>query len=92
MVSDRQHPVTTADDGDYWRLLVPGSYEIQASIDGYKPQRKVVEVDQEKVTILDFHLKPSQEDFEGEQSTGVSRLVRRENKFPRRIKDHILSV
>lgn len=73
-VSDRQHPVTTAADGDYWRLLVPGSYEIQASCEGYKPQRKVVEVHSDKVSVLNFNLKPSHDDGEVRESyTGVSR-------------------
>ena len=72
-VSDRQHPVTTATDGDYWRLLVPGSYEIQAAITGYKPQRKVIEVHSDHVSLLDFNLKPSHDEGElDEADTGVS--------------------
>ncbi len=72
-VSDRQHPVTTATDGDYWRLLVPGSYEIQATKTGYKPKRKVIEVHSEHVSVLDFNLKPSHDEGElDEPYTGVS--------------------
>ncbi|XP_028403606.1 carboxypeptidase D-like [Dendronephthya gigantea] len=70
-VSDRQHPVATAKDGDYWRLLVPGSYEIQAISTGYKPQRKVIEVHSDKVAVLDFALKPFRDDGEDEAFAGL---------------------
>ena len=71
-VSDRQHPVTTATDGDYWRLLVPGSYEIQATKTGYKPQRKVVEVHYNQASVLDFNLKSVRDDGDQDEPyTGV---------------------
>ena len=72
-VSDRQHPVATATDGDYWRLLVPGSYELQATKAGYKPQRKVVEVHYSQASVLDFSLKPVRDDGDPDEPyTGVS--------------------
>lgn len=71
-VSDRQHPVTSAADGDYWRLLVPGSYEIEATCSGFRSQRKLVEVHSDQVTELNFILKPSKDDDDEQYNGRVS--------------------
>eukprot|EP00118_Oscarella_pearsei_P021563 m.242731 g.242731 ORF g.242731 m.242731 type:complete len:1454 (+) comp40223_c1_seq5:168-4529(+) len=56
----RHHPVHTAKDGDFWRLLVPGSYDISASLSGYETVHKSVQVVDGKVVEVDFELKPLQ--------------------------------
>jgi hypothetical protein len=55
------HDITSVHDGDYWRLLTPGEYEITVSADGYEPSTKLVEVtmnheDHEVAPILNFQL------------------------------------
>lgn len=61
-VADRRHDVTSAKDGDYWRLLVPGSYEITATANNYQPQTHLIELRASEGKILNFTLKPNQED------------------------------
>lgn len=61
-VADRRHDITSSKDGDYWRLLVPGSYEITASADGYQPQTRLVELHAFEGHTVNFILKPNQED------------------------------
>lgn len=61
-VADRRHDITSSKDGDYWRLLVPGSYEITASADGYQPQTRLVELNAFEGHTLNFTLKPNQDD------------------------------
>merc|ERR1711997_381112 len=55
------HDVTSVHDGDYWRLLTPGEYEVTASSDGYEPSTKLVEVnmnheEHKEAPILKFQL------------------------------------
>lgn len=51
------HNVTTSAYGDYWRLLLPGTYKVTASAKGFKPETKLVDVIQNHVTVLNFTLK-----------------------------------
>ncbi|MFT7803295.1 carboxypeptidase D [Arapaima gigas] len=65
------HTVTTSKDGDYWRLLVPGTYSVTASARGYSSVTVYATVPAEGVEKLDFRLTrvhseemdPSEEDF-----------------------------
>ena len=52
-------------DGDYWRLLTPGEYELTAVAEGYEPQTKLIEIsspEKEEAPILNFELLPETED------------------------------
>lgn len=44
-------------DGDYWRLLNPGEYQVTASAEGYLPSSRTCRVMYDHYpTICDFHL------------------------------------
>lgn len=52
----------TAMNGEYWRLLTPGVYEVMAAKSNYIPQTKTVQVepkksDKEQAKIVNFQLK-----------------------------------
>lgn len=55
-VDNRNHPVTSARDGDYWRLLLPGSYEVEVSKKGYFPVKRTIEVTRGPATRQEFTL------------------------------------
>ncbi|KAL7648646.1 UNVERIFIED_CONTAM: hypothetical protein RMT77_000552 [Armadillidium vulgare] len=56
--------VSTASDGDYWRLLIPGTYQVSAIANGYETQTKSVTTKLAEVTQLDFNM-----------TTGLSRSI-----------------
>jgi len=55
-VDDRNHISHTQKDGDYWRILNPGSYMIKVIKDGYKSETKNIEIGS-GTTSLNFVLK-----------------------------------
>ncbi len=55
-VSGREHVVASAKDGDYWRLLIPGTYSILVTSEGYENSMNEVTVLSVGSTILNFTL------------------------------------
>ena len=55
-VLGRDHDVASATDGDYWRLLVPGVYQIKASANGCDSATESVTVPEEGIVEVDFVL------------------------------------
>lgn len=56
-----KHDITSAQDGDYWRLLTPGEYELTATVKNYVPLTRRVLVTNpfhEEAYIVNFELKP----------------------------------
>jgi len=56
-VANRRHDMFSARDGDFWRLLVPGSYEITVSARGFEQETKSCTVMSNKAASLEFVLK-----------------------------------
>ncbi|XP_044763905.1 carboxypeptidase D [Coccinella septempunctata] len=55
-----EHNVTTSNRGEYWRLLLPGTYEIVSSAYGYEPSKRArITVVEGKTTRQDLVLKRS---------------------------------
>ncbi|XP_037533421.1 carboxypeptidase D [Nematolebias whitei] len=50
------HNITTAQTGDYWRLLVPGTYSVTATAPGYKPVSIYATVSKDHAEVVDFRL------------------------------------
>ncbi|KAK2490986.1 hypothetical protein MC885_010671 [Smutsia gigantea] len=69
-VAEINHPVTTYKTGDYWRLLVPGTYKITASARGYNPVTKNVTVKSEGAIQVNFTLVRSSTDSNSESKKG----------------------
>ena len=53
-VIGRKHPIHAAIDGDYWRLLAPGTYKIKVSKDGYESVTRTVVVPKVGAVSVDF--------------------------------------
>lgn len=56
---DINHDVTSVHDGDYFRLLTPGEYDVTVFANGFIPQSKLVEVPESshnEAPVLNFNL------------------------------------
>nr|XP_033777594.1 carboxypeptidase D [Geotrypetes seraphini] len=66
-VANVDHPITSAKDGDYWRLLVPDTYKITVSAKGYLPDTKTVTVPAGLAVQINFTLARSTIDSSKEE-------------------------
>jgi len=50
--------ITSTERGEYWRLLVPGSYKIQSFADGYHPsQQYSIEITDKFAELQNFEMR-----------------------------------
>jgi carboxypeptidase E len=95
---DIEHDVTTAHDGDYYRLLTPGRYEVTASYEDYISVKKIVTVNDighQEALIVNFTLQKASEEndirskFDREYDLDeeeIDRLAKFERALENRIK------
>ena len=55
-VDDRDHSIRSAQDGNYWRLLVPGTYTLHVSAKGYHDAKVEITVREGEATVQDITL------------------------------------
>ena len=55
-VVSRDHDITTTERGEYWRLLVPGEYQLLVSASGYNSQLKNITVNNGSAIQVNFTL------------------------------------
>ena len=76
----------SARDGDYWRLLVPGEYDVEVRKRGYFPTRKVVRVSKDHAATVDFFIQPigpgMDESGQGMDESGTQFEVKQDDKKP----------
>ncbi|XP_004838715.1 carboxypeptidase N catalytic chain isoform X3 [Heterocephalus glaber] len=58
-VSGINHDVTSGEHGDYFRLLLPGTYSVTATAPGFDPKTVTAIVGPAEPTLVNFHLQRS---------------------------------
>ena len=80
-VGNRNHPVRSAKDGDFWRLLLPGSYEVEVSKQGYFPVKRTIQVTKGPATRQEFTLKRNGQSLD-EAGTELQEVKTDDDKKP----------
>ena len=79
IVNGNSHKVTSIENGDYWRLLLPGKYDIKVEAKGYRViNKKNVVVSKGDATILNFVLEKDVISTRSSQGLTHSTVMRRQ--------------
>jgi len=79
-VEDRQHDVRSHSSGDYFRLLLPGTYTLTARKDNYNPIQKTVVIKPNSDAVeLDFLMEKSENH---QPDTGLQQLIQANTEQP----------
>lgn len=71
-IKGRKIPFRASSRGEFWRILLPGSYVLQVLADGYTPYEKAFEVQDGQITYLNVELRPQQGTAGTKQASGDS--------------------
>jgi hypothetical protein len=67
------HNVTTSNKGEYWRLLLPGEYEMYATAYGYRPSDLVkVVVEAGRTAVRNFTLQRTPPEKDSRSTSSIS--------------------
>ena len=58
-IDDRQFDSKTTPRGEYWRILMPGTYTVTVAADGFAPFQQTVLVGDSRPTLLNVNLVPA---------------------------------
>lgn len=85
-ISGRDVGFTSTKYGEYWRVLLPGKYKIEAYAEGYIPRQDEFFVEESNPTLLNITLFPDHEQptaaSTAEQQAASSNIVNRDDKRP----------
>ncbi|XP_065667356.1 carboxypeptidase D [Hydra vulgaris] len=73
-VDDRSKFMKSQKGGDFWRILLPGKYDIKVTKKGFKPSIKTIEVEETIPTIVNFTLTEEKECWDKDNCQQVPAL------------------
>ncbi|XP_013414480.1 carboxypeptidase D [Lingula anatina] len=92
-VAGINHTISTARDGDYWRILAPGTYQVTAAKEGYKSQTKQVVVTSNPAVQVNFTLeKDDVEQWSKQNDFNIAKNLEQTYKTQEQIKEELIQM
>ncbi|CAH1800387.1 unnamed protein product [Owenia fusiformis] len=70
-IDDRDRYVNSTRNGEYWKLVLPGTYKVKAQADGFRSSEQTVTVPESGPIVVNFTLFPGQDPTGGATSIPV---------------------